>query len=95
MEVLERIPLLSLTDEVTQLAAVLVTGGAMPPNAADDAVHIAVAAVHRMDYLLTWNCRHIDNAEMKPLIRSLCIANGHACPEICTLQELSGEQADG
>jgi hypothetical protein len=45
-----------------------------------------------MDYLLTWNCRHIDNAETKPVIRSVCAKLGYACPEICTPEELMGDQ---
>jgi len=61
-------------------------------EAMDDAVHIAVAAVHGVDYLLTWNCRHLDNAERKPLVRSVCAVAGYRCPEICTPQELMGEQ---
>ncbi|HBA83283.1 MAG TPA: DNA-binding protein [Verrucomicrobia bacterium] len=57
-----------------------------------EAAHIALAAVHGMDYLLTWNCRHIDNAETKPVIRSVCARHGYACPEICTPEELMGDQ---
>jgi hypothetical protein len=48
-----------------------------------------------MDYLLTWNCRHIANAEKKPLIRTICQRSGFACPEICTPEELMGESDDG
>ncbi len=46
--------------------------------------------MHTVDYLVTWNCRHIDNAETKPLIRSVCAAHGYTCPEICTPEELMG-----
>ena len=55
-----------------------------------DAAHIALAAVHGMDYLLTWNCRHIDNAETKPIMRAVCAGHGYPCPEICTPEELMG-----
>jgi hypothetical protein len=55
---------------------------------------VAIATVHRMDYLLTWNCRHIDNAEAKPLIRSVCAVHGYVCPEICTPEELMGGISD-
>ena len=64
------------------------------PKALDDALHIAVSAVHGIDYLLTWNCRHLDNAEMKPIIRRICGAKRHPCPEICTPQELMGVASD-
>ena len=66
----------------------------MPSQALDDAMHIAVAAIHGVDYLLTWNYRHLDNAERKPLVRSVCAAAGHECPEICTPQELMGEMGE-
>nr|VFK12916.1 MAG: hypothetical protein BECKLPF1236A_GA0070988_1007912 [Candidatus Kentron sp. LPFa]VFK29171.1 MAG: hypothetical protein BECKLPF1236C_GA0070990_1008111 [Candidatus Kentron sp. LPFa] len=52
--------------------------------------HIAIAAVHGVDYLLTWNCRHIDNAETKPIIRRICREQDFSCPEIATPMELMG-----
>jgi len=61
----------------------------------DDSLHIAIAAVHGVDYLLTWNCRHIDNAEMKPVVRKICAAHGYVCSDICTPQELMGVNEDG
>ncbi len=77
------------------LAAKLVERGGVPPEAELDALHIAVACVHEVDYLLTWNCRHINNAAMKPLVRSICVAVGYSCPEICTpLELLAEEQSD-
>lgn len=57
--------------------------------------NIALATVHGMDYLLTWNCWHIDNAEMKPVVRKVCANHGYVCPEICTPQELMGVNNDG
>jgi hypothetical protein len=68
--------------------------GALPRKAREDALHIAVASVFHMDYLLTWNCRHIDNAQMKPIIRSVCLKQGFTCPEICTPEELGGAEND-
>ena len=90
LEALSGIPLLAITDEVVALSKALVERGALPARAIGDSLHIAVAAVHTVDYLLTWNCRHIDNAEMKPVVRSVCAAQGYASPEICTPQELMG-----
>ncbi len=92
MDVLKDIPELTLTDEAASLAGHLMQAGALPEKAKDDAVHIAIAAVCRMDYLLTWNCRHIDNAAMKPVIRKVCTEHGFVCPEICTPEELRGER---
>ena len=54
-----------------KLSKALIQEGGLPAKALDDALHIALSAVHGMDYLLTWNCRHIDNAEKKPLIRKV------------------------
>ena len=85
---------LEVTESAVALAKKLVDAGAVPKEAMDDAMHLSVAAIHGMDYLLTWNCRHLDNAEMKPLMRSVCAVAGHRCPEICTPQELMGERND-
>jgi len=92
LAVLAQLPHLAITDEVTELALALLRTGALPHAATGDAMHVALAAYHEVDYLLTWNCRHIDNAEMKPLIRSVCINNGYQYPEICTPLELMGDQ---
>ena len=88
--VIADLPRLEIVEEAYALAKDLIAAGALPPSAQDDAAHIALAAVHNMDYLLTWNCRHIDNAENKPLVRSVCAAHGYTCPEICTPEELMG-----
>ena len=90
LALLEAIPLLAITDAARSLSRALLLQGALPPKALNDSLHIAVSAVHEVDYLLTWNCGHIDNAETKPIVRSVCIVNGYACPEICTPQELMG-----
>jgi len=84
-----------MVEAVFDLAAAFLAEGALPGSALDDAMHIALAAVHRMDYLLTWNCRHIDNAETKPVMRSVCATHGYICPEICTPEELMGGEDEG
>lgn len=81
---------LEATQSAVGLVDALISDGALPSVARDDATHVAIATVHSMDYLLTWNCRHIDNAEVKPLIRSVCAVHGYVCPEICTPEELMG-----
>lgn len=86
---------LEIVEAAYELAASLIADGALPPLAEDDAAHIALATVHGMDYLLTWNCRHIDNAETKPIMRSVCAARGYSCPEICTPEELMGNRDEG
>jgi len=84
---------LTVDDEVERFANKLMEGGGVPVGAEGDALHIAVAAVHETDYLLTWNCRHIDNAATKPIIRSICAAAGYPYPEICTPVELLLEES--
>jgi len=91
VEALGDLPALEIVDDAHDLAAALIAEGALPLLAKDDATHIALAAVHGMDYLLTWNCRHIDNAETKPIVRSVCATHGYSCPEICTPEELMGD----
>lgn len=87
---LEGIPLLAMTDRAIELAGRLLHPGPLPLQAAEDALHIALSAVHAVDFLLTWNFRHIDNAQTKPHVRELCVQNGYHCAEICTPQELTG-----
>jgi hypothetical protein len=95
IEALGGLPTLEVVDTAYVLAAALIAEGVLPPSAEDDATHIALAAVHGMDYLLTWNCRHIDNAETKPIVRSVCATHGYAVPETCTPEELMGDQDEG
>ena len=86
------IPLLKADEEAQVLAERLIAERAMPASAGPDALHVAIATVHGIDYLLTWNCRHIDNAALRPLLRSVCSAAGYRCPEICTPLELLAEE---
>ena len=79
---------LEWTEPVAVLAEQLLTEGAVPREATQDALHVAVAAVHGMDYLLTWNCRHIANAAMRNRIGDVCAAGGFEAPVICTPEEL-------
>jgi hypothetical protein len=90
MTALQGLPLLDLTDEVVDLAGALKTSLALPQKAVTDAAHIAVAAVHGMHFLLTWNCTHIANAEMFVSIERACQERGFSCPVICTPEELMG-----
>src|SRR5579871_1994727 len=62
LNVLVKMTLLETREEAVALAEELVRAGALPPKAGNDALHIAVAAVHRISYLMTWNCRHMANA---------------------------------
>ena len=90
LEKLESMTELVTTREATELSTELVLAGALPAKATADALHIAVAAVNRVRYLLTWNCRHMANATMRPLIESVCAAKGFPAPIICTPDQLLG-----
>ena len=70
------------------LARAMIDGRAIPPTAAVDALHVATAAVHGMEYLITWNCKHIANAVMRQRIESICRQQGVDPPTICTPEEL-------
>ena len=83
---------LRITGAAGELAARLVESGAVPRVAAEDALHIAVAAVHGVDYLLTWNCKHIANATMRQAIERACRAAGYEPPIICTPEELMNDE---
>ncbi|MCX7045999.1 MAG: type II toxin-antitoxin system VapC family toxin [Candidatus Sumerlaeota bacterium] len=95
LEAIGDIPSLEIIEDAYELADNLIAQGALPPESKDDAMHVALAAVHNMDYLLTWNCRHIDNAEAKPAIRAICATEDYVCPEICTPEELMGDDENG
>lgn len=85
---LENIPLLDITDEAVSLAEKLVREKAIPEKAAEDALHIALSAVHGMDYLLTWNFKHIANATMRANVELICRLSGYEPPIICSPLEL-------
>jgi predicted nucleic acid-binding protein len=91
LALLDGIPLLQITDEAQRLAVAVVQGGLLPETAYPDALHIATATAHQIDYLLTWNCSHIANAEILPRVALICRRFGLALPYICTPEELLGE----
>jgi len=93
LAILEGIPLLEVTASAQKLAVTIVQKGLLPQAAYPDALHIATAAVHQVDYLLTWNCNHIANAEILPRIGLVCEPLGVVLPYICTPEELLGESS--
>jgi len=92
LAVLQAMTFLETTTAALALAKELIRAGALPAKAADDALHIAIAATQGVPYLLTWNCRHLANATMRPLIESVCASNGFKAPIICTPEELLEEK---
>ena len=89
--ILRNIPILELREEAIELAEKFVQANVLPQKAGDDALHIAVATVYDLDYLLTWNCKHIANAVLLKKIASIAAEQGYELPTICTPYELMGE----
>lgn len=90
LEALDGIPLLGVSQEAVALARTLVENGPIPEKAEVHALHVPLAASHGMDYLLTWNCKHIANAGMQTGVAKICRAAGFEPPVICTPEELLG-----
>ena len=85
------VPELRISEAATVLAGRLIVGVPLPDKAAVDALHIAVAVVGGVDYLLTWTCKHIANAAMRHRIEAVCRSDGYEPPVICTPVELMEE----
>jgi predicted nucleic acid-binding protein len=81
------LPLLEITDDSRAVARRLLEAGPLPEQAEVDALHIGVAAVHGMEYLVTWNCRHIANARMRPQTEEVIRGSGYEAPVLCTPEE--------
>jgi hypothetical protein len=90
LDVLRGLPLLDASLEVEHLTSRLLASKLIPPNAAADAGHLAISAVHGMHFLLTWNCTHINNATMEKQVRAVCAAEGFELPVVCTPEEIMG-----
>jgi hypothetical protein len=88
MNALRKIPLLRVNEESILLAEAILASKAMPARAATDAAHVAIATVHGIQLLMTWNCTHIANAEIEIHVRRICREYGYECPVICTPEEL-------
>lgn len=88
LDALRSLHVLPVDDEIPELAEYLLLGGGLPAKARIDALHIACAAYHEIDVLLTWNCTHIANPARLPVMRGLCAARGFVLPELVTPFEL-------
>ena len=91
LNILQDLCVLELTENIQDLGMQFITRSNLPSKASDDAIHIATATVHGLDYLLTWNCKHIANAQIQKKLREICLNFGYNLPTICTPYELMGE----
>lgn len=88
LRAIEDLPLLEITEEAVALAKDLVRLGPLPEKAEVDALHIAIAVTNKVDYLLTWNCKHLANAALRSRIERVCRLKGYDPVIICTPEEL-------
>lgn len=95
LDALFTIPPLDVTARSVELTKGLVVAGIIPSRASEDALHISIAAVHFVDYLLTWNCRHIANPEIQARIPENFQKQGLFLHFICTPDELLVDENDG
>ncbi len=94
LELMNGVPLLQSTDEAEELACAIMEAGLLPEKASPDGTHIALATVHAIDILLTWNCRHIANAFILGRLRRLIESRGYNAPVICTPEEFLQQPYD-
>ena len=88
LEKLTTLTLLEVTEEAVILAKELVSAGAIPEKANEDALHLAIAVTNGVEYLLTWNYKHLANATMRTKIEDVCRSAGYEPVIICTPEEL-------
>jgi hypothetical protein len=91
LAILRNFSLLDLNQSVLYLAEQFLERSNLPAKADIDAVHIAAATVHGMDYLLTWNCKHIANAQIQGKLAKISLDFGYELPILCTPYELLGD----
>ena len=90
LAIIAGLPTLDVTEDAKALATAIMAAGMLPAHAFPDAAHVAVSAVHAVDYLLTWNCKHLANAQITRRIAVVCEKLNHKMPIICTPDELMG-----
>jgi len=88
LEFVRNLPVLRITAEARALADQIFRATILPDKAASDALHIALAAVNGMEFLLTWNCTHIANGVILKVVNAICRDNGYEPPIVCTPEEL-------
>jgi hypothetical protein len=91
LKTLKGLPVLQINDKAETLTEILIKEGAIPVDSTEDALHIAIATVNGMDFLLTWNFNHINNAQKKLEIAKILEKYEYICPAICSPEELLGE----
>ncbi len=91
MKALENIKELEIDNECQKLAEILVNKNVVPKEFPEDALHIAIAAVHKIEVIATWNFKHINNPVTRVKIRKVIEEQGYVSPEMCSPEEFIGE----
>jgi len=91
LELLKPLGLIQVTEEIVEIVEVYIRNHVMPKNPVGDALHLALASYHKCDFLLTWNCRHLANANKFDHIRRVNTVLGLFSPTLLTPLELLGE----
>ncbi len=91
LDAFKELPELDITKDCYSLAQSIINDGAVPSQFPEDALHIAIGAVHNIDFIVTLNFKHINNPVTRALIRKSVEKNGYQCPELCSPDELMGE----
>ena len=94
LEFVSDIPVLELTEEVAHIAEVYQAQTIMPKAPVADALHLAIASVYKIDFLLTWNCRHLANANKFAAIETLNLRLGLHVPRLVTPWQLQPIRED-
>jgi hypothetical protein len=94
LDIVEPLDILAGSPDAESLTQAIMDAGVLPAKAVRDAAHIAVASVHRVQYLLTWNCKHLANAQISRRVQKVCDQQGFEMPLICTPEELLEESND-
>ena len=90
LNLLQSLMLLELTEEAFELSQAFLSQSNLPQKAFNDALHMEVATVYNLDYLLTWNCKHMANAQIQRKLARISSDLGYVLPVICTPYELIG-----
>jgi hypothetical protein len=90
LELLRDFSVLEVNEKVLSLSKSLVASNIVPMQYVEDALHISLATIHGIDFLVTWNCKHIANAHIKKKMEETIQENGYIMPVICTPEELMG-----
>ena len=93
IEALEGFAVIDISIQAEDLADLLIEKNGIPKEFPEDALHIAIAAVEKIDFIATWNFKHINNPFTKTKIKQIIEDAGYCCPVLASPEELLGEDS--